>query len=174
MFIKIIVIGAYAVMTLVIGYLGRKKARTFTDYFLGGRSVGPWLTAFTYAAAYVSAVLFIGFAGKIGWGFGLSGLWIAAGNPLVGVLGVWWLLGERIRRMSLAYQVTTMPEFLEKRYGSRALKLVSSLAIFFFLVPYSAAVFIGLAYLFNVNFHLTYALALGIMGVFTAFYLDRK
>ena len=171
MTLKILIIIVYALAILLFGFLGLRKVRSFTDYFLGGRSVGAWMTAFTYAAAYFSAVLFIGFAGKIGWGFGLSGLWIAAGNTLVGVLGVWWLLGERIRRMSLAYQVTTMPEFLEKRYGSRALKLVSSLAIFIFLVPYSAAVFIGLAYLFNVNFHLTYALALGIMGVFTAFYL---
>ncbi len=171
MLIKIIVIGAYAVMTLVIGWLGLKKARTFNDYFLGGRTVGPWMSAFTYAAAYFSAVLFIGFAGKIGWGFGLSGLWIALGNALVGVLGVWWLLGNRIRRMSVELQVTTMPEFLEKRYGSRFLKLISSLAVFLFLVPYSAAVFIGLSYLFKANFGLTYGVALLFMGLFTAFYL---
>src|SRR4030043_1497167 len=112
MFIKIIVIGAYAVMTLVIGYLGLKKARTVTDYFLGGRSVGPWMSAFTYAAAYFSAVLFIGFAGKVGWGFGLSGLWVALGNALIGVLGVWGLFGNRIRKRSVELQVTTMPEFL--------------------------------------------------------------
>jgi SSS family solute:Na+ symporter/sodium/proline symporter len=171
MLIKIIVISAYAVMTLVIGWLGLKKAQTFNDYFLGGRTVGPWMSAFTYAAAYFSAVLFIGFAGKIGWGFGLSGLWIALGNALIGVLGVWWLLGNRIRRMSVELQVTTMPEFLEKRYGSRFLKLISSLAVFLFLVPYSAAVFIGLSYLFKANFGLTYGVALLFMGLFTAFYL---
>lgn len=171
MLVKIIVIGAYAVMTLVIGYLGLKKARTFTDYFLGGRTVGPWMSAFTYAAAYFSAVLFIGFAGKVGWGFGLSGLWIAAANTLVGVFGVWALLGNRIRRMSVELQVTTMPEFLEKRYGSRFLKLIASLAVFLFLVPYSAAVFIGLSYLFKANFGLPYATALLVMGLFTAFYL---
>jgi SSS family solute:Na+ symporter len=171
MLVKIIVIGVYAVMTLVIGWLGLKKARTFNDYFLGGRTVGPWMSAFTYAAAYFSAVLFIGFAGKVGWGFGLSGLWIAAGNALIGVLGVWALLGNRIRRMSVELQVTTMPEFLEKRYGSRFLKLIASLAIFLFLVPYSAAVFIGLSYLFKANFGLPYAQALLYMGLFTAFYL---
>jgi SSS family solute:Na+ symporter/sodium/proline symporter len=171
MSIKILVIAVYALAILLFGILGLRKVKSFTDYFLGGRTVGAWMTAFTYAAAYFSAVLFIGFAGKIGWGFGLSGLWIAAGNTLIGVLGVWWFLGDRIRRMSLDYQVTTMPEFLEKRYRSRAFKLISSLAIFIFLVPYSAAVFIGLAYLFNINFQLTYVLALGIMGVFTAFYL---
>ena len=171
MLMKIIVIGAYAALTLLIGYLGLKKARTFNDYFLGGRTVGPWMSAFTYAAAYFSAVLFIGFAGKVGWGFGLSGLWIAAGNAVVGVLGVWGLLGNRIRRMSVELQVTTMPEFLEKRYKSPFLKLIASLAVFLFLVPYSAAVFIGLSYLFKANFGLTYGVALLFMGLFTAFYL---
>jgi solute:Na+ symporter, SSS family len=171
MLVKALVIGAYAVMTLTIGWLGLKKARTFTDYFLGGRTVGPWMSAFTYAAAYFSAVLFIGFAGKVGWGFGLSGLWIALGNGLVGVLGVWALLGDRIRRVSVDLQVTTMPEFLEKRYASPALKLIASLAVFLFLVPYSAAVFIGLSYLFKANFGMGYVGALIIMGLFTAFYL---
>jgi SSS family solute:Na+ symporter len=169
--VKIVVISAYAVFTLAIGYLGLKKARTFSDFFLGGRTVGPWMSAFTYAAAYFSAVLFIGFAGKVGWGFGLSGLWIALGNALVGVLGVWGLLGNRIRRMSVELQVTTMPEFLERRYGSRILKFIASLAIFLFLIPYSAAVFIGLSYLFKANFGLAYGTALLFMGLFTAFYL---
>jgi SSS family solute:Na+ symporter len=171
MLIKALVIGAYAAMTLVIGWLGLRKAQTFTDFFLGGRTVGPWMSAFTYAAAYFSAVLFIGFAGKIGWGFGLSGLWIALGNAFVGVLGVWALLGNRIRRMSVELQVSTMPEFLEKRYGSPFLKLIASLAVFLFLVPYSAAVFIGLSYLFKANFGLGFGAALLIMGLFTAFYL---
>lgn len=171
MLVKAVVIGAYAIFTLAIGYLGLRKARTFTDYFLGGRSVGPWMSAFTYAAAYFSAVLFIGFAGKVGWGFGLSGLWIALANALVGVLGVWGLLGNRIRRMSVDLQVATMPEFLEKRYGSPFLKLIASLAVFLFLVPYSAAVFIGLSYLFKANFGLPFGAALAAMGLFTAFYL---
>ncbi len=171
MLVKALVIGAYAVLTLAIGYAGLKKARTFTDFFLGGRSVGPWMSAFTYAAAYFSAVLFIGFAGKVGWSFGLSGLWIALANAVVGVLGVWGLLGDRIRRMSVELQVTTMPEFLEKRYGSPFLKLAASVAVFVFLVPYSAAVFIGLSYLFKANFGFGFVPALLVMGLFTAFYL---
>jgi SSS family solute:Na+ symporter/sodium/proline symporter len=171
MLVKALVIGAYAVLTLSVGYLGLKKTRTFDDFFLGGRAVGPWMSAFTYAAAYFSAVLFIGFAGKVGWGFGLSGLWIALANAVVGVFGVWGLLGDRIRRMSVELQVTTMPEFLEKRYGSPALKLVASVAVFVFLVPYSAAVFIGLSYLFKANFGFGFATALLVMGLFTAFYL---
>lgn len=168
---KILIVSAFALMIITIGILGLRKTRSFTDYFLGGGTIGPYMTAFTYGAAYFSAVLFIGFAGKIGWDFGLSGLWIALGNSVVGVLGVWWLMGNRIKQMSLDYKVQTMPEYFEKRYASRGFKLYSSAAIFVFLVPYSAAVFIGLSYLFKVNFNIDYSLALLFMGGFTALYL---
>jgi len=169
--VKAIVIAAFAAMVVIIGILGLRRARSFSDYFLGGGKVGPWMTAFTYGAAYFSAVLFIGFAGKIGWDFGMSGLWIALGNSLIGVLAVWWVMGYRIKQMSLELKVDTMPEYLEKRYQSPALKLCSSVAIFVFFVPYSAAVFIGLSYLFKVNFGIEYSVALVLMGLFTAIYL---
>ncbi|MBD3402020.1 sodium/solute symporter [candidate division GN15 bacterium] len=171
MVLKIIVLVAYALMIIWVGLAGFRKARSFSDFFLGGGKVGAWMTAFTYGTAYFSAVMFIGFAGKIGWGFGLSGLWVAAGNTLVGVLLVWWLLGPRIKRMSVDYGVHTIGEFFEKRYDSRFLKLFASLCIFVFFIPYTAAVFMGLSYLFRSNFGLDYTLALILMGGFTAIYL---
>src|SRR6056300_954652 len=122
----------YALLIITIGVLGSRKTKSFTDFLLGGREVGPWMSAFTYGTAYFSAVLFIGFAGKIGWGFGYSGLWIAVGNALIGVLGVWWLLGARIKKMSVDYNVHTMSEYFEKRYDSRFLKFFAALAIFIF------------------------------------------
>ncbi len=93
MAVKIIAVLAYVLMIVWIGIAGMRKTKSFSDFFLGGRNVGPWFTAFTYGTAYFSAVLFIGFAGKIGWGFGISGLWVAIGNTLIGTLLVWWLLG---------------------------------------------------------------------------------
>jgi len=168
---KIIVITAYALMIIVIGILGLRKTKSFSDFFLGGRKVGPIMTAFTYGTAYFSAVLFIGFAGKVGWGFGYSGLWIAIGNALIGVLGVWWLLGWRIKRMSVEYDISTMGEYLEKRYHCRFLRLFGAVCIFVFLIPYSAAVFIGLSYLFRSNFNIEFTMALVFMGVLTAIYL---
>jgi SSS family solute:Na+ symporter/sodium/proline symporter len=171
MIVKAIVIALYALMIIIVGILGMRKTRSFSDFFLGGGKVGPWMTAFTYATAYFSAVLFIGFAGKIGWGFGYSGLWIAVGNSLVGVLCVWGLVGHRIKRMSVEYDVHTMPEFLEKRYDSRFLKFFAALAVFVFFVPYSAAVFMGLSYLFRSNFNMDYTTALFLMGWFTAMYI---
>lgn len=169
--VKISVISVYALFIIAMGIMGMRKTRSFSDFFLGGGKIGPWMTAFTYGTAYFSAVLFIGFAGSIGWNFGYSGLWISAGNTLVGVLGVWWFLGPRIKKMSIEYNVSTMSEYLEKRYDSKFLKIFSALCIFIFFVPYSAAVFIGLSYLFQSNFNINYTFALAFMGFFTAVYL---
>lgn len=169
--LKVVIVSIYALFIITIGILGMRKTRSFVDFFLGGGNVGPWMTAFTYGAAYFSAVLFIGFAGSIGWNFGYSGLWIAAGNTFVGVLLVWALLGYRIKKMSLDYNVTTLCEYLEKRYESPFLKIFGSLSIFIFFIPYSAAVFIGLSYLFQTNFNIHFTLALLFMGTFTALYL---
>ena len=161
----------YAVLIIVVGILGSRKTKSFSDFLLGGRSVGPFMTAFSYGTAYFSAVLFIGFAGKIGWGFGLSGLWIAVGNSLVGVLLVWWVLGRRVKEVTAKFGVHTMPELLEARYGSPGLRLFTSLAIFIFFIPYSAAVFMGLSYLFTSNFAVSYELVVLLMGALTAIYL---
>ena len=171
MSLKIIVLAAYALMIIAVGIAGFRKTRSFSDFFLGGGNVGAWMTAFTYGTAYFSAVLFIGFAGKIGWGFGYSGLWIALGNTLLGVLGVWWILGYRIKKMSVEYGVHTVAEFLDKRYDSKFLKLFASVCIFVFFIPYTAAVFMGLSYLFRSTFGIDYTLALVLMGSFTALYL---
>ncbi|MBN2414603.1 sodium:solute symporter [bacterium] len=168
---RVIIIILYALMVVTVGYLGMRKTRSFSDFFLGGGTVGPWMTAFTYGTAYFSAVLFIGFAGKIGWGFGYSGLWIMIGNSLVGVFLVWRVLAPRVKQMSLDLKVSTMGEYLHKRYDSPFLKLFSSVAIFIFFIPYTAAVFMGLSYLFRANFNMDYTLALLFMGVFTAIYL---
>ena len=168
---KIIVVTLYAILVVSIGIFGMMRTRTFKDFFLAGGNVGPWLSAFSYGTAYFSAVLFIGFAGKVGWGFGLSGLWIAVGNALVGVLGVWALLGWRIKKMSQEYGVATMSEFLEKRYNSPFLKMSAVLVIFIFMIPYTASVLMGLSYLFEISFRMEYWLALTIIGVFTATYI---
>lgn len=171
MALKVIVLTAYVALIVAVAVLRGRRTKTFSDFFLGGGTVGAWMTAFTYGAAYFSAVIFIGFAGKVGWGFGYSGLWIAVGNALVGVLAVWWIMGERVKKMATETGVATMGEFLERRYQSPFLKLFASLSIFVFFIPYSAAVFIGLSYLFKLNFNTDFGPALVFMGVFTAVYI---
>jgi SSS family solute:Na+ symporter/sodium/proline symporter len=171
MILKIAILALYVLAIVAIGVLRGRKTASFNDFFLGGGEIGPWMTAFTYGAAYFSAVIFIGFSGKIGWQFGYSGVWIAVGNTLVGVLLVWALLGWRVKKMAGEYGVATMGEYLEKRYQSPFLKMFSSLAVFIFFIPYSAAVFIGLSYLFQLNFGTEFWQALAFMGLFTAIYM---
>ncbi|KQC03741.1 MAG: sodium:solute symporter [Candidatus Cloacimonas sp. SDB] len=168
---KYIAVLAYILLIVVVAIRGSRGTKSFDDFLLGGGKVGPWMTAFSYGTAYFSAVLFIGFAGKIGWGFGLSSLWIALGNTFIGVTGVWLLLGNKIKSEAIKYQVQTMPEYLEARYNSPFLKIFTSAVLFIFLVPYTAAVFMGLSYLFEITFNLPYIYVLFFMGFFTGFYL---
>jgi len=171
MLVNYLAVGAYAALIIVIGLKGMRKTTSYNDFLLGGGKVGPWMTAFSYGTAYFSAVLFIGFAGKLGWGFGLSALWIALGNTLIGVLGVWLLLGSRIKEVTHSLNVKTMPEYLEARFQSPFLKGYTALAIFVFFIPYTAAVFMGLSYLFESTFQLPYTWILLFMGLFTGIYM---
>lgn len=168
---SIVLLSVFLLGMILIGFWGMKKTFTLNDFFLGGRTVGPWVSAFAYGTTYFSAVLFIGFAGKLGWGFGLNALWIAAGNVIVGSLLAWLVLGFRTRRMTHNLDVMTMPEFLNVRYDAKYMKLIAAAVIFFFLIPYSASVFKGLGYLFEATFNISYDKALLIMILITGVYL---
>ncbi|GHU26251.1 sodium:solute symporter [Spirochaetia bacterium] len=154
-----------------IGIWGMKRTKTLNDFFLGGRSMGPWVSAVAYGTSYFSAVVFIGFAGAQGWQFGLNSLWIALGNAVIGAALAWIVLARRTRRMTQNLDTMTMPEFLQERYGAKHLKPVAASIIFFFLLPYSASVFKGLGHLFEAVFAIPYDIALLIMIGFTGIYL---
>ncbi|MDO4550583.1 MAG: sodium transporter [Planctomycetia bacterium] len=166
-----ILIILFIFVMLGIGVWGMQKTKTLGDYFLGGRTLGPWMSAFAYSTSYFSAVMFIGFAGKLGWAFGIHVLWISLGNVLFGALLAWFVLGYRTRRMSQNLEVMTMPEFFEARLQAPGIKIFSAIIIFLFLLPYSASVFQGLGYLFEVSFGMNYPTAILIMCVVTAIYL---
>ncbi|MDO4569936.1 MAG: sodium/solute symporter [Planctomycetia bacterium] len=156
---------------LSVGFWGMRKTRTLGDFFIGGRSIGPWVSAFAYGTSYYSAVMFIGFAGKLGWGFGLNVLWTSLGNTLLGCLLAWFVLGYRTRRMTQNLGVMTMPEFFDRRFDAPNLKIFCAIIIFLFLLPYSASVFQGLGYLFQITMGLDYTTALIFMSIITAIYL---
>ncbi len=171
MITQIIVVSLYVLLVIVVGIIGMRKTKTFNDFFLGGGNVGPWMSAFSYGVAYFSAVMFIGFAGREGWNHGYSALWITFGNAFIGVFVVWKFFGWRIKLASQKYNVSTLSEYLEKRYSSPFFKLAATIVIFVFLIPYSAAVFMGLSYLFDVYFNIEYWQALTFMGIVTAIYI---
>lgn len=169
--ISVIFIVVFMAMMVGIGLWGMKKTATLGDFFIGGRTIGPWVSAFAYGTTNFSAVIFVGFAGKLGWEYGFSALWIAAGNAFLGAFLGWLVLARRTRRMTQNLDVMTMPEFLYERYQGKYIKLISAAVIFAFLVPYSASVFKGLGYLFEANFHISFNTALLIMILITGVYL---
>lgn len=168
---KFFLLGLYFAVLIAIGFYSLRKSRDVGGFFLGNRTVGPWISAFAYGTTYFSAVIFIGYAGKVGWGFGLSDLWIVIGNAFIGNLLAWKVLARPTREMTARLNVMTMPEFLAVRYDSPGLRTVGALIIFIFLVPYSASVYMGLSYLFEQVFQIDFATALIIMAAFTALYL---
>lgn len=169
---KMLVLLVYVLLTLAIGYRYRSTSSSTSAFFLGDRAIGPWMSAFAYGTTYFSAVLFIGYAGKTGWDFGLSSLWIVAGNAFLGSYLAWMVLASRTRAMTERLDAVTLPEFLAVRYDSRWLKPVAAAIIFVFLVPYSASVYKGLSHLFEAAFpFMSYQTALLAMAILTSAYL---
>ena len=171
MLVKLSMIVLFFAVTLLVGILASRRAKSVDGFVLGGRSVGPWLTAFSFGTSYFSAVIFIGYAGRFGWNFGLASTWIGLGNAFIGSLLAWMLLGRRTRVMTQHVGSRTMPDFFGLRYKSRALRLVAAVIVFVFLIPYTASLFNGLAQLFSASFALPYWGWVVIMAVLTGIYV---
>ena len=134
-FTGMLVVVFFAVM-VGIGLYCRRHVTDVDGFVLGGRAVGPWLTAFAFGTSYFSAVIFVGYAGQFGWNFGIASTWIGLGNAFIGSLLAWNILGRRTRLMTQHINSKTMPDFFEKRFGSKKLKTVASLIVFIFLIPF--------------------------------------
>ena len=171
MFIKLAMIVVFFAATVLVGVLASRKAKGVDGFVLGGRSVGPWLTAFSFGTSYFSAVIFIGYAGRFGWNFGLASTWVGLGNAFIGSLLAWMLLGRRTRVMTQHLGSRTMPDFFGLRFKSKALRLVAAVIVFTFLIPYTASLFNGLAQLFSASFALPYWGWVIIMAVLTGIYV---
>ncbi|MBQ4517448.1 MAG: sodium:solute symporter [Clostridia bacterium] len=172
MAVKLIMLVVFFGVMLGVGFYCRKNATDVSGFVLGGRSVGPWLTAFAYGTSYFSAVIFVGYAGQFGWKFGVASTWIGLGNAFIGSLLAWVLLGRRTRLMTQHLNTATMPEFFGKRYNSPALKIVASLIVFIFLIPYTASLYNGLSRLFEMAFPgISYNICVVVMAVLTGVYV---
>ncbi len=169
--IKIIMLIVFFGSMIGIGLYCRKHATNVDGFVLGGRSVGPWLTAFAYGTSYFSAVVFVGYAGQFGWKFGIASTWAGVGNAIIGSLLAWAILGRRTRVMSQHLGSATMPQFFEARFDSKGLKLAASVIIFIFLIPYTASLYNGLSRLFGMAFDIDYSVCVLVMAVLTAIYV---
>ena len=171
MLIKILLTLLFLSVMVGVGLYSRKHSRSVDGFVLGGRNVGPWLTAFAYGTSYFSAVVFVGYAGQFGWKFGLSSAWIGIGNAVIGSLFAWLVLARRTRLMTQHIQSRTMPDFFGTRFASEGLRVIASVIVFVFLIPYTAGVYMGLAQLFEMSFAVPYAYCASTMAVLTAVYV---
>ena len=171
MLIKVTLTIIFLVVMVGVGFYSRQQAKSVDGFVLGGRSVGPWLTAFAYGTSYFSAVVFVGYAGQFGWKYGLSASWIGIGNAIIGSLLAWIVLGRRTKLMTQHIQSCTMPDFFGTRYGSEGLRVVASIIAFVFLIPYTAGVYMGISKLFEMGFGIPYSYCAIIMACLTAVYV---
>ena len=166
----ILLVCFFAVM-IFVGYRTRKHATDVNGFVLGGRSVGPWLTAFAFGTSYFSAVIFVGYAGQFGWNFGLASTWAGLGNAFLGSLLAWNVLGRRTRIMTQQLDAKTMPDYFGKRFESIPLKVAASIIVFIFLIPYTASLYNGLSSLFGIVFKIPYFVVILVMAVLTGVYV---
>ncbi len=171
MIIKILMLVIFFGVMIGVGFYCRKNSTDVNGFVLGGRSVGPWLTAFAYGTSYFSAVIFVGYAGQFGWKYGIASTWIGIGNALLGSMLAWRVLGRRTRIMSQHLNSATMPEFFGQRFDSKALKLFASLIVFIFMIPYTASLYNGLSRLFGMAFNIDYVYCIILMAVLTGIYV---
>ena len=154
-----------------VGVYSRKHATNVNDFVLGGRGVGPWLTAFAFGTSYFSSVVFVGYAGQFGWKYGLASTWIGLGNAFIGSLLAWLVLGRRTRVMTQRLDAKTMPEFFGTRFRSKSLRIAGSVIAFIFLVPYTASIYNGLSRLFGMAFNIDYKVCIIVMALLTGLYV---
>ncbi len=161
----------YFAVMILIGVKNSRSSKSVQGFVLGGRTVGPWLTAFAYGTSYFSAVIFIGYAGQFGWNFGIAATWIGIGNAVLGSLLAWAVLGRRTRVMTQQLDSATMPDYFGKRFSDGKLKIAASVIIFLFLIPYTASLYKGLGSLFAMAFDIPYWVCILIMAAVTAVYV---
>ncbi len=168
---KLILVLIFVAVAVGVGIYCKRSTSTVDGFVLGGRKVGPWMSAFAYGTSYFSAVVFVGYAGQFGFKYGIAATWAGIGNAILGSLLAWWVLGPRTREMTHRLGAQTMPEFFGKRYNSKALRIAAAAIIFIFLIPYTASVYNGLSRLFGMAFDLPYDVCVIGMAVITCVYV---
>ena len=171
MIIKIALTIIFLAVMIGVGLYTRKQASSVDGFVLGGRAVGPWLTAFAFGTSYFSAVVFVGYAGQFGWKYGLSSTWIGVGNAVIGSWLAWVLLGRRTKLMTQHIESRTMPDFFGTRFADQGLRVAASIIAFVFLIPYTAGVYKGISTLFEMGFGIPYEYCVVIMAILTAVYV---
>ncbi|WED24989.1 sodium/proline symporter PutP [Vibrio sp. JC009] len=150
---------AYLIMMLVIGYVAYKRTASSSDYFLGGRSLGPWPAALSAGASDMSGWLLLGLPGYA-YAAGIEAFWLA-GGLLVGTWANWLLSAKRLRTYSITTNSLTIPEFLSRRFNdqSNLIQTISAFFILLFFLFYTSSGLVAGGKLFETVFGLDYNVA---------------
>ncbi|MFM2606818.1 sodium/proline symporter PutP [Vibrio chagasii] len=150
---------AYLIMMLAIGVIAYKRTSSSTDYFLGGRSLGPWPAALSAGASDMSGWLLLGLPGYA-YAAGFEAFWLA-GGLLVGTWANWLISAKRLRTYSITTESLTLPEFLSRRFNdnSKLIQTISAFFILLFFLFYTSSGLVAGGKLFETVFGLDYTTA---------------
>ena len=170
--VMLITIAAYMLAMVGIGIYYANKNKNTGDYYLGGRQLGPFVTAMSAEATDMSGWLLMGLPG-VAYATGVpEALWTAVGLA-IGTYLNWLFVAKRLRRYTYAANNSiTIPEFFSNRYGdkSKLLMCISALMIFIFFVPYTASGFVACGKIFSTLFDVPYVTAMIISAVIILIY----
>ncbi len=164
--IMLCAIGAYMLFTLYIGFHSSKKNKDVGDFYLGGRRLGPIVTAMSAEASDMSGWLLMGLPG-VAYLTGICDAgWTAIGLA-IGTYVNWLIVAKRLRTYSAVNGSITVPDFFANRYRdkSNALLLISALMIVIFFIPYTGSGFAACGKLFNGLFDIDYHVAMIVSAV---------
>ncbi|MDD6039248.1 MAG: sodium/proline symporter [bacterium] len=151
----------YLLVMLAIGFRFSKKTTSSEDFYLGGRKMGPLVTAMSAEASDMSSWLLMGLPGVAYLSGVCDAAWTAIGLA-IGTWLNWYFVSRRLRRYSNNIQAITVPEFFSKRFHdkSNTLNAIAALVIIIFFIPYTASGFAACGKLFNSLFHVDYTAAM--------------
>ncbi len=161
-----IVIAVYLVMMVIIGALYSKRTNNVGDFYLGGRKLGPIVTAMSAEASDMSSWLLMGLPG-VAYVTGICDAgWTAIGLG-IGTYFNWLIVAKRLRNYSANIDAITIPEFFSTRYKEKKniLMAIAAIIIVIFFVPYTASGFAACGKLFGTLFGVDYHIAMIISAI---------
>ena len=162
---------AYLIMMVVIGFRFSKTNNSADDFYLGGRKLGPFVTAMSAEASDMSSWLLMGLPG-VAYIFGIcDAFWTAFGLAL-GTWINWLIVSKKIRRYSHKLDAITIPDFFSKRYGDEKniLTAIAAVVIILFFIPYTASGFAACGKLFHSLFDVDYHAAMIVCAIIIVLY----
>ena len=150
---------AYLIVMLAIGVVAYMRTANSSDYFLGGRSLGPWPAALSAGASDMSGWLLLGLPGYA-YAAGVEAFWLA-GGLLLGTWANWLVSAKRLRTYSITTDSITLPEFLSRRFNdtSKLIQTISAFFILLFFLFYTSSGLVAGGKLFETVFGLDYSVA---------------